>query len=121
LLSNASQSKLPSVKDLSINSFTFPFGAWLINNLSVVLLVPLIESETDELTSVIGVFGKFQVVYTVLYGLSSIVSAFSGLGTKFLTYEVDFWCSRPDELNVSVAEWLNMSAPMIADSDKFDR
>jgi len=52
------------------------------------------ESEIDKLTEVIGVFGKFQFTYTVLYGMSAIVMAFSGLGTKFLIYDVDHWCTR---------------------------
>ena len=60
-----------------------------------------------------------------MYGLSAIVMAFSGLGTKFLTYDVDYWCSIPSELrgNISVENWLNLSAPYLPDesSPTYDR
>ena len=63
-----------------------------------------------------------QFIYSILYGLSAIVMAFSGLGTKFLTYDVDYWCERPNGLNVSVDNWLNMSAPFLDESrTDFDR
>ena len=71
------------------------------------------ESEIDKLTEVIGVFGKFQFTYTVLYGMSAIVMAFSGLGTKFLIYDVDHWCTIPSGLNITVKDWLNISAPYL--------
>ena len=51
--------------------------------------------------------------------------AFSGLGTKFLTYEVDYWCSIPENLqgNITVESWLNLSAPYLPDESgpTFDR
>ena len=72
----------------------------------------------------IGVFGKFQFAFSFWIGLSGLMLALSVLGTKFLTYEVDFWCRRPAHLaNMSIDNWLNISAPYIANgaSPKFDR
>ncbi len=50
--------------------------------------------------------------------------AFSGLGTKFLTYDVEYWCSRPNNLtDMPVENWLNISAPYLPDvtPPTFDR
>jgi len=55
-------------------------------------------------------------------GFCNIAIALSGHGTKFLTYDVDYWCEKPDHLaNLSSQEWLNLSAPYLPDSLNFDR
>lgn len=74
------------------------------------------------LTSIIGVFGRFQLILSILMGFCNITLTLSGLGTKFLTSDVDYWCERPEHLsNLSTSAWLNLSAPLLADSLAFDR
>ena len=38
----------------------------------------------------------------------------------FFNFQVDFWCKPPDHLNLTVEQWLNISAPLFKDED-FDR
>ena len=50
--------------------------------------------EKDVLVSIIGEFGKFQLINVVLMGLTGFTYPWVNFANKFLTYEVDFWCSK---------------------------
>ena len=42
------------------------------------------------------------------------------MSNKFLTYETEFWCARPNHLmHLTPEEWMNMSAPIV--QGDFDR
>ena len=48
----------------------------------------------DVLVSMIGEFGKFQFRTVLLIGFMGITFSWANFSNKFLTYEVDFWCSK---------------------------
>lgn len=65
-----------------------------------------------EISDIIGGYGPWQRDIFVLLFLASIPSAWHNLQMTFMAPTgVEYWCARPDHLNVSVEEWLNFSAP----------
>jgi hypothetical protein len=50
--------------------------------------------EKDVLVSIIGEFGKFQFISVLLIGLTGFTYPWVNFANKFLTYEVEFWCSK---------------------------
>ena len=53
-------------------------------------------------------------------GISICAHAWQMMGNKFLTYETEFWCARPNHLlHLTREQWQNMSAPLL--EDEFDR
>ena len=52
------------------------------------------EEEKDVLVSIIGNFGKYQLLNCLLMGLTGITFSWMNFGTKFLTEDTDYWCSR---------------------------
>ncbi len=48
----------------------------------------------DVLVSIIGEFGKFQFISVMLIGLTGFTYPWVNFANKFLTYEVEFWCSK---------------------------
>lgn len=65
-----------------------------------------------EISDIIGGYGPWQRDIFVLLFLASIPSAWHNLQMTFMAPSgVEFWCARPEHLNVSVDEWKNLSAP----------
>jgi hypothetical protein len=54
----------------------------------------LAHPDEDVLTSIVGEFGKFQLLNLFLMGLSTIMVGSNNFVTKFLAHEVDYWCSK---------------------------
>lgn len=52
----------------------------------------------DLLLDIIGHFGRFQLFWCCLTGLSVLIHGWQMLSNKFYTHRVDFWCARPVEL-----------------------
>ena len=48
----------------------------------------------DVMVSVIGEFGKYQMMNVLLMGVSSLIFSWMNFANKFITYEVDYWCER---------------------------
>jgi len=56
-----------------------------------------VEAETEEkdiLVSIIGNFGKYQLLNCLLMGFTGITFSWMNFGTKFLTEDTEYWCSR---------------------------
>ncbi len=52
------------------------------------------KDDDDILKSIIGEFGNFQFLNLFLIGISGIMIGWNNFVTKFLSHEVDFWCTR---------------------------
>ncbi len=48
----------------------------------------------DIYTSILGNFGKYQLRNAILMGMTGLTFSWIQFGTKFLTYDVDFWCAK---------------------------
>ena len=48
----------------------------------------------DVFVSVIGEFGKYQLRNVLLMGFSGFIFSLLTYSNKFLTYEVEYWCSK---------------------------
>lgn len=65
-----------------------------------------------EVSDIIGGYGPWQRDIFVLLFLASIPSAWHNLQMTFMAPSgVEYWCARPQNLNVSVDEWRNLSVP----------
>ncbi|KAF8778718.1 Organic cation transporter protein like [Argiope bruennichi] len=68
--------------------------------------------ESVEVSDLIGGYGPWQRDIFVLLFLASIPSAWHNLQMTFMAPKgVEFWCSKPSHLNMSVDSWRNMSVP----------
>ena len=50
--------------------------------------------DSDIFVSILGDFGKFQLRIVLLMGLTGLTFSWANFGTKFITDDVDFWCSK---------------------------
>ena len=57
----------------------------------------------DILTSIVGEFGRFQLLNLFLMGLSTIMVGSNNFVTKFLAHEVDYWCSMVNKAFCSIS------------------
>jgi hypothetical protein len=53
--------------------------------------------QKDVLTSMIGEFGRFQLVFVLLIGLPKLFIAWNNFSTKWLAHDVDFWCRKVEK------------------------
>ena len=49
----------------------------------------------DHLTEIIGRFGRYQTILSVVLSLTVIMHCWQMMANKFYTYKTDYWCSRP--------------------------
>ena len=71
------------------------------------------------MTSITGEFGKYQKIWCCLTALTSVTTSLLIYSNKFLTTKVDFWCQPPSHLNLTIDQWINISAPI--KEDEFDK
>ncbi|XP_023243953.1 organic cation transporter protein-like [Centruroides sculpturatus] len=70
------------------------------------------SKDIEDLTDLIGHYGKYQKLLLGLVIYVGIFSAFNNLNLPFLAPKIDYWCSRlPQYLNTSIEEWKNFSIP----------
>jgi hypothetical protein len=50
--------------------------------------------EKDVLVSIIGNFGKYQLLNCLLMGFTGITFSWMNFGTKFLTEDTEYWCTK---------------------------
>ena len=71
------------------------------------------EKDVSEFEDVVhqslGDLGKYQIVLNVLLALMYIPCSWQMLSMNFLAAKSDYWCARPDNLNVSSQRWLEFS------------
>ncbi|XP_067119478.1 organic cation transporter protein-like [Centruroides vittatus] len=71
------------------------------------------SKDIEDLTDLIGHYGKYQKLLLGLVIYVGIFSAFNNLNLPFLAPKIDYWCSRlPEYLNTSIEEWKNFSIPI---------
>lgn len=70
--------------------------------------------ERDQITHLIGNFGKWQALIILPLGLHFIFGSFPTLVTTFLSLEGDFYCQieAPDGVFESLEQWRNFSNPI---------
>ncbi|KAL5273017.1 hypothetical protein ACFFRR_000035 [Megaselia abdita] len=69
-----------------------------------------IKEETDVIGELVGGFGKWQFLMTILLSLFQIPNTFHISSTIYQAAEKDFWCERPSHLkHVPVDVWRNIS------------
>ena len=56
------------------------------------------SGKQDILVATIGEFGKFQLKSVLLMGITSITYSWINFVNKFLTYDVDYWCQRVNQV-----------------------
>ncbi|XP_042898834.1 organic cation transporter protein [Parasteatoda tepidariorum] len=67
--------------------------------------------ESVEVSDVIGGYGPWQRDIFVLLFLASIPSAWHNLQMTFMAPSgVDYWCAKPNDVNISLDLWLNRTA-----------
>ena len=58
----------------------------------------------DVYDSILGDFGKYQSINVLLMGCIGITFSWVNFGTKFLTYDVDYWCKKVIHININTTE-----------------
>lgn len=67
----------------------------------------------DNLTEIIGKYGRFQYTWGFLGSLTLAFHAMMMMSNKWLTFEVHHWCARPLSLkDMTVEQWWNISRPI---------
>ena len=69
---------------------------------------------SDQITELIGDFGKWQALIIFPLGLHFVFGSFNTLVTPFLSLETDFYCKveAPDGVFKSLEQWRNFSNPV---------
>ncbi|XP_068157095.1 organic cation transporter protein isoform X1 [Drosophila tropicalis] len=68
------------------------------------------EDETDVIGDLIGHYGKWQLVMTVLLSLFQIPNTFHISSSVYQAANKDFWCQRPENLqHLPIDVWRNVS------------
>ncbi|XP_002137941.2 organic cation transporter protein isoform X1 [Drosophila pseudoobscura] len=68
------------------------------------------EDETDVIGDLMGHYGKWQLLMTVLLSLFQVPNTFHISSSVYQAANKDFWCQRPLELQqMPVDEWRNLS------------
>jgi hypothetical protein len=52
------------------------------------------DSQGDVFVSIVGEFGKYQLINVILMGLTGIIFSLLNYTNNFANYEVEFWCSK---------------------------
>ncbi len=52
------------------------------------------NSQGDVFVSVIGEFGKYQLLNVFLMGFGGLIFSLVTYSNKFVHYDVDYWCSK---------------------------
>ena len=69
-----------------------------------------IDEECDVIGELIGHYGKWQFVMTILLSLFQVPNTFHIYSPTFQAADKDFWCKRPSSWNsTSVDLWRNIS------------
>lgn len=83
------------------------------------------DEEEDQVTQVIGEFGKWQGLLIIPLGFHFLFGSWQTLATSFLAREPDFFCKVEAPIGVfdSLDQWRNFSNPIIQKDDKdvFDK
>ncbi|KAH8383365.1 hypothetical protein KR009_008217, partial [Drosophila setifemur] len=68
------------------------------------------EDETDVIGDLMGHYGKWQLLMTVLLSLFQVPNTFHISSSVYQAANKDFWCQRPPQLqHMSVDVWRNLS------------
>ncbi|XP_022216384.2 organic cation transporter protein isoform X2 [Drosophila obscura] len=68
------------------------------------------EDETDVIGDLMGHYGKWQLLMTVLLSLFQVPNTFHISSSVYQAANKDFWCQRPPQYpQMPVAEWRNLS------------
>ncbi|XP_054725594.1 organic cation transporter protein [Anastrepha obliqua] len=68
------------------------------------------DNETDVIGELVGHFGKWQCLMTMLLSLFQVPNTFHISSPVYQAINKNFWCSRPPHLqNLSVDVWRNLS------------
>ncbi|XP_023210688.1 organic cation transporter protein-like [Centruroides sculpturatus] len=77
------------------------------------------EEKSEDITDVIGHWGKWQLILMISVVYINIPAAWYNLGMAFLAPNVDHWCAKPPEFsNMSTDEWKNYSIPIVINNNK---
>ena len=92
---------LTSLQQSDLNYVTSEFGTTIEEKDAENAAEKAAEDEKDSgngngdvLVSIIGEFGKYQIMNVLIMGLSGIIFSWMNFANKFITYEVDYWCQK---------------------------
>ena len=92
---------LKSLQQSDLNYVTSEFGTTIEEKDAENAAEKAAEDEKDSgngngdvLVSIIGEFGKYQIMNVLIMGLSGIIFSWMNFANKFITYEVDYWCQK---------------------------
>lgn len=72
-----------------------------------------INKEMLDVADIIGEDGKWQRKIFYMTLVCNITTAWNHLGISFLAFPVDYWCSRPQGMNISFETWKSQFLPNI--------
>ena len=64
----------------------------------------MISFFTDVYNLILGNIGKYQLRNAILMGMTGLTLSWISFGAKFLTYDVDYWCSKASFNMLKVAK-----------------
>ncbi|XP_067145243.1 organic cation transporter protein-like [Centruroides vittatus] len=64
-----------------------------------------------DLIDLVGGYGPWQRDIFIMFFFGSFPSSWQGLGVSFFAADMDHWCARPPNSNLTVEEWKNYSIP----------
>lgn len=72
-----------------------------------------INKETLDVTDIIGEDGKWQRKIFYMTLVCNITTAWNHLGISFLAFPVEYWCARPQGMNISLETWKSQFLPNV--------
>lgn len=78
---------------------------------------PAEDEAPDVVSTVIGNYGRWQMLMTFLLSLFSLPCTFHIYLPTFTSTSTTFWCERPENLSsLPLADWINYSQPLNGDA-----
>jgi len=69
------------------------------------------DEKKDPIIETLGDIGKYQFLVGLLFAVMEIPHGWTMLLHKFISPEVEHWCTMPEGLQYSTEEWRNISSP----------
>ena len=73
----------------------------------------------DDIFAVVGGFGKFQKIVTVIMSLSSVLSGLQNLLINFINVDPNHWCEIPGLLHLNATRLKELAIPWDDEEEKY--